>query len=60
MIKVKSNKSTVLKGKALVIVNDKFADNDTGEEIDLVSIFKETFGDSPFDLSAIQKFESER
>ena len=59
MITVKKSESTTLKGKALTVVNDKIADYDTGQEIDIVSILKETFGESPFDLSAVQKVESE-
>jgi len=59
MIKVKKSESTTLKGKAITVVGDKFADYETGEEIDLVSILKNTFGEHPFDLSAIQKVDTE-
>ena len=59
MIKVKKSESTTLKGKALTIVENKFADYETGEEIDLVSILKNTFGEHPFDLSAVQRVDTE-
>ena len=59
MIKVKKSESTTLKGRALAIINDKFADYETGEEVDMVTVFKDTFGELPFDLSAVQKVETE-
>lgn len=59
MIKVKKSESTSLKGKALSIINNKFADYETGEIIDLIEILKNTFGDLPFDLTAIQKVDTE-
>ena len=59
MIKVKKSESTTLKGKAIAIVNDKFVDFETGEELDIISILKNTFGESPFDLTAIQKMDTE-
>ena len=43
MIKVKKSESTTLKGRALAIINDKFADYETGEEVDMVTVFKDTF-----------------
>ena len=59
MIKVKKSESTTLKGKALVIIDNKFSDFETGEVIDLVQILKDTFGESPFDITAIQKTDTE-
>ena len=59
MIKIKKSESTSLKGKNIAIINDKFADYETGEEIDMVKIFKDTFGEFPFDISAIQKSDTE-
>ena len=59
MIKIKKAESTTLKGKSIAIVNDTFSDYETGEEIDLISILKNTFGDSPFDLTVIQKTDTE-
>ena len=59
MIKIKKAESTTLKGKALVIVDNKFSDYETGEKIELVSILKDTFGEHPFDITAIQKVETE-
>ena len=59
MIKVKKSEATTLKGKSLAIINNAIADYDTGEEIDLVSVLKDAFGQTPFDLSAVQKVESE-
>ena len=59
MIKVKKSESISLKGKAIVIINDKFVDYETGEEINIIQIFKDTFGEFPFDLSAIQKTDTE-
>jgi len=59
MIKVKKSESTTLKGKAITITGDKFVDYETGEELDMVSILKNTFGESPFDLTAVQKMDTE-
>lgn len=59
MIKVKKSESTTLKGKAITIIGNKFADYETGEELDMVSILKNTFGESPFDLTAVQKMDTE-
>lgn len=59
MIKIKKSESTSLKGKSIIIINDKFVDYETGEEIDMVRILKDTFGDAPFDISAVQKSDTE-
>lgn len=59
MIKVKKSESITLKGKAITIINDKFADYETGEEVDLIKILKDTFGEFPFDLTVIQKSDTE-
>ena len=59
MIKVKKSESTTIKGKAITIIDDKFADYETGEEIDLVSILKNTFGECPFDLNVVQRVDTE-
>lgn len=59
MIKVKKSESTTLKGKAIAITEGKFVDFETGEEIDMVSILKNTFGEYPFDLTAVQREDTE-
>ena len=59
MITVKKSESTTLKGKGIAIINDKLADKETGEEIDIISILKDAFGTATFDLSAVKKVESE-
>ena len=59
MIKIKKSESITLKGKTIAIINDKFADYETGEEIDMIKILKETFGEFPFDLTAVQKSDTE-
>lgn len=59
MIKVKKSESITLKGKALAVIDGKFADYETGEEIDIVSVLKNTFGEFPFDLTAVQRIDTE-
>lgn len=59
MIKVKKSESITLKGKAITIIDNKFVDYETGEEIDVVSILKNTFGEIPFDLTAVQRMDTE-
>ena len=59
MIKVKKSESTSLKGKSIVITDDKFVDFETGEEINMVSILKDTFGEAPFDITVVQRFDTE-
>ena len=59
MIKVKKSESTTLKGKAIAIIGDKFADYETGEEVDMVSILKNTFGECPFDITVVQRVDTE-
>ena len=55
MIKIKKSESTTLKGKAIAIAENKFVDYETGEEIDMVSILSNAFGELPFDLTAVQR-----
>lgn len=59
MIKIKKSESTTLKGKAIAIVENKFVDYETGEEIDVVSVLRNTFGECPFDLTAVQRVDTE-
>lgn len=59
MIKVKKSESITLKGKAITIIDNKFVDYETGEEIDVVSILKNTFGEIPFDLTVVQRMDTE-
>ena len=57
MIKIKKSESTTLKGKDIAIAENKFVDYETGEEIDMVSILNSTFGEHPFDLTAVQRVD---
>lgn len=59
MIKVKKSESITLKGKAITIIDNKFVDYESGEEIDLISMLKNTFGEFPFDLTAVQRVDTE-
>lgn len=57
MIKVEKTTKTDLKAKGLCIFNDKVVDE--GEVVDLIEMIKNTYGDSPFDLSVTRSVKEE-
>ena len=50
-------RQSTLKGifKALTVVDGKFVDSETGEEIDVVGILAKIYGDNAFDLATQYK-----